>query len=210
MAQACARAGRDPAEVTIVAASKTVRANELVPFLDGGMLVYGENRVQEAKDKWPALRSRFPAAQLHLLGPLQSNKARDAVALFDSIHSLDRLSLARALARAVEAKGRQPQLFVQVNVGGEAQKSGVSPEDVDSFLAACGQDYGLAVSGLMCIPPAAEDPRLHFVRLGRIAADHGLADLSMGMSADYGTAIECGATHVRVGSEIFGARPRPA
>ncbi|MGH3914004.1 MAG: YggS family pyridoxal phosphate-dependent enzyme [Pseudonocardiaceae bacterium] len=207
VAQACAGAGREPSSVTLVAASKTVPVEILDRAIEAGHRVYGENRVQEAKAKWPALGERHPDVRLHLLGPLQSNKVRDALAVFDAIHSVDRPSLCRALARECAERGRQPELFVQVNTGAEAQKAGVAVPDVDGFLADCRNTYDLEISGLMCIPPADEPPAPHFTLLAEIAARHGLSQLSMGMSTDFATAIACGATHVRVGSAIFGSRP---
>ncbi|MFE2752596.1 YggS family pyridoxal phosphate-dependent enzyme [Actinosynnema sp. NPDC059335] len=208
IAEACAEAGRTPSSVTLVAASKTVPPEVLDVAIAAGQLVYGENRVQEAKAKWPGLRDRHPDVELHLIGPLQGNKVRDAVALFDAIHSLDRPALAAALARQCAAQGRQPRLLVQVNTGAEPQKAGVLPDAVDAFLDTCREEHGLAVSGLMCIPPADEPPEPHFALLADLAARNGLAVLSMGMSSDHTTAIRAGATHVRVGSAIFGARPR--
>ncbi|MEW2438637.1 YggS family pyridoxal phosphate-dependent enzyme [Streptomyces caniferus] len=210
IAAACARAGRPPESVTLVAASKTVSAEALVPAIDAGLRVYGENRVQEAQEKWPGLQERFPGLELHLIGPLQSNKARDAVALFDVIHSVDRPSLCRALARQCAAQDRHPRLFIQVNTGAEPQKAGVLPDEADAFVDTCRGVHGLDVRGLMCIPPAGEPPEPHFSTLAKIAARNGLDLLSMGMSGDYATAIEHGATHVRVGSAIFGARAYPA
>ncbi|MGY2048049.1 YggS family pyridoxal phosphate-dependent enzyme [Methylobacterium sp. JK268] len=198
---------RDPASVALIAVSKTVPAEGILPALDAGQRLFGENYVQEAKAKWPALRERVPDVELHMIGPLQSNKAREAVELFDVIHSLDRPSLAAALAREIARTGRRPRLLVQVNTGDEPQKGGVAPGEVDAFLAACREAHGLAVEGLMCIPPAEDPPSAHFALLARIAARHGLAMLSMGMSADYPAAIQMGATHVRVGTAIFGARP---
>jgi pyridoxal phosphate enzyme (YggS family) len=171
-----------------------------------GQSVFGENRVQEAKAKWPPLRARFPALELHLVGPLQSNKVKDALLLFDAIHSVDRASLCEALAKEMPKQARRPRLFVQVNTGAEPQKAGVLPEDTDAFLARCRDVYGLAIEGLMCIPPVAEAPAPHFALLAKIAARNGLKLLSMGMSADYPLAIEFGATHVRVGTAIFGDR----
>jgi PLP dependent protein len=207
---AIARAGRDfgrkPEAVTLVAVSKTKPAEMIVPVLEAGQIDFGENYVQEAKDKWPALRERFAKARLHMIGPLQSNKARDAVALFDVIQSLDRESLAKELVREIERAGKAPQLIVQVNTGAEPQKGGVLPGEADAFLELCRSRYGLTIAGLMCIPPAEDPPSPHFALLGKIAKRNGLAILSMGMSADYEAAIQLGATHVRVGSAIFGAR----
>ncbi len=209
VAAACAAVGRDPAAVTLVAVSKTFGAAAVEQALSAGQRVFGENRVQEAKAKWPALKQAWPDVELHLIGPLQSNKVRDAMALFDAIHSVDRPSLCEALAKEVARLGRQPLLLVQVNTGAESQKAGVLPEDADAFLAACRETYGLTISGLMCIPPVEETPAPHFALLAKIAARNGLTLLSMGMSADFTEAIAFGATHVRVGSAIFGARPRP-
>ncbi len=198
--------GREPEAVTLVAVSKTKPAEMIVPVLGAGQVDFGENYVQEAKEKWPALRERFPKARLHMIGPLQSNKARDAVALFDVIQSLDRESLAKELAREIERAGKAPELIVQVNTGAEPQKGGVLPGEADAFLELCRSRYSLTIAGLMCIPPAEDPPSPHFALLGKIAKRNGLAILSMGMSADYEAAIQLGATHVRVGSAIFGAR----
>ena len=207
---AIARATRDferePGSVTLIAVSKTMPAEAILPALEAGQRVFGENYVQEAKAKWPALKERFPDTELHMIGPLQSNKAREAVELFDAIHSLDRDSLAKELAREIARAGKAPRLFVQVNTGDEPQKGGVSPAKIDDFLEACRVHHGLVIEGLMCIPPADEPPSPHFALLAKIAARHGLPGLSMGMSADYEAAIQLGATHVRVGSAIFGAR----
>ncbi|HEU5126495.1 MAG TPA: YggS family pyridoxal phosphate-dependent enzyme [Glycomyces sp.] len=205
--EACRRAGRDPRSVTLVAVSKTVDADGIGRALDAGQRVFGENRVQEAKEKWPRLRSSHPDVELHMIGPLQSNKVRDAVALFDVVQSVDRRSLCKALAKQVQAQGRCPKLFVQINVGEEPQKSGVLPEHVDDFIAACRDEFGLDVAGLMCIPPHGRSPEPHFSRLASFAERNGVGLLSMGMSADFRPAIAHGATHVRVGSAIFGARP---
>jgi pyridoxal phosphate enzyme (YggS family) len=204
---AAADAGRDPAGVTLVAVSKTFAADAVRPVLEAGQRVFGENRVQEAQVKWPALREAFGGVELHLIGPLQTNKVRDAVALFDAIHTLDRPKLAAALASEIARSGRAPRLFVEVNTGAEPQKAGVLPEEADAFIAACRRDYGLAIAGLMCIPPADEVAAPHFALLAKIAARNGLPALSMGMSADFESAVRLGATHVRVGSAIFGARP---
>lgn len=198
--------GRKPDSVALVAVSKTKPAEMIVPVLEAGQIDFGENYVQEAKEKWPALRERFPDSRLHMIGPLQSNKARDAVALFDVIQSLDRESLAKELAREIERAGRAPELIVQVNTGAEPQKGGVMPGEADAFLELCRTRYGLTIAGLMCIPPAEDPPSPHFALLGKIAGRNGLSILSMGMSADYEAAIQLGATHVRVGSAIFGAR----
>jgi len=209
--RACRDAGRDPAAVTLVAVSKTFDAAAIEPVITAGQRVFGENRVQEAKAKWPPLiarqRESGSAIELHLVGPLQSNKAKDAVALFDAVHSVDRASVAEALAKEIARQGRRPLLFVEINTGAEPQKAGVQPQDADAFLAACRDRYALAISGLMCIPPVAEAPAPHFALTAKIARRNGLMLLSMGMSADFPVAIAFGATHVRVGSAIFGARP---
>jgi pyridoxal phosphate enzyme (YggS family) len=207
--RACRDAGRDPATVTLVAISKTFGAEAIEPIIAAGQRVFGENRVQEAKAKWPPLIARHSGIELHLVGSLQSNKAREAVALFDAIHSLDRTSLADALAKEITRQARRPLLFVEINSGAEAQKGGVQPQDADAFLAACRDRYGLSVSGLMCIPPVNDAPAPHFALTAKIARRNGLALLSMGMSADFPTAIAFGATHVRVGSAIFGPRDAP-
>jgi hypothetical protein len=206
IARACKDAGRDPAAVTLVAVSKTFAAAAIEPAIASGQRVFGENRVQEAKAKWPLLVEQHAGISLHLIGPLQSNKAKDGVALFDAIHSVDRESLCAALAKEIEKQGKSPTLFVQVNTGAEPQKAGVLPEQTDAFLAACRDSYGLTISGLMCIPPAEEAPGPHFALLAKIARRNGLDLLSMGMSADFASAIAMGATHVRVGSAIFGGR----
>jgi len=206
IARACHDAGRDPAGVTLVAVAKTVAAEAIEPAIAAGQRVFGENRVQEAKAKWPALIARHSGIALHLVGPLQSNKARDAVALFDAIHSVDRQSIAEALAKEMARQGRRLLLFAEVNTGAEPQKAGVPPQDADAFLSACRDRYGLMISGLMCIPPANEAPAPHFALIAQIARRNGLKLLSMGMSADFPTAIAFGATHVRVGTAIFGAR----
>jgi pyridoxal phosphate enzyme (YggS family) len=207
IARACRDAGRDVSEVTLVAVSKTFVADAIEPVIAAGQRVFGENRVQEAKSKWPPLLAKHPGLTLHLIGPLQSNKAKDAVALFDAIHSVDRPSLCVALAKEIAKQARQPLLFVEINTGAEAQKAGVRPQDADSFLDACRTTYGLNISGLMCIPPLEEVPAPHFALTAKIAKRNGLKLLSMGMSADFATAIALGATHVRVGSAIFGKRP---
>jgi pyridoxal phosphate enzyme (YggS family) len=206
IARACKDAGRDPVSVTLVAVSKTFGAEAIAPVIASGQRVFGENRVQEAKAKWPSLIEQHPDIELHLIGPLQSNKAKEAVALFDAIHSVDRASLCEALAKEIEKQGKTPTLFVQVNTGAEPQKAGVLPEGADAFLESCGDKYGLTISGLMCIPPADEAPGPHFALLATIARRNGLKLLSMGMSADFASAIAMGATHVRVGSAIFGGR----
>ena len=206
IAAACREAGRDPASVTLVAISKTFGADAIEPVIAAGQKVFGENRVQEAKAKWPALKDRHPGLELHLVGPLQSNKAKEAVALFDAIHSVDRTSLCAALAKEIARHGRSPTLFVEVNTGGESQKAGVFPDDADAFISACRDTYGLTISGLMCIPPLEEPPAPHFALLAKIARRNGLNLLSMGMSADFALAVRFGATHVRVGTAIFGSR----
>ncbi len=206
IARGCRDAGRDPASVTLIAVAKTFGADAIEPVIAAGQRVFGENRVQEAKAKWPALRARYGDLELHLVGSLQSNKAKEAVALFDAIHSVDRASLAAALAKEITAQARRPLLFVEINTGAEPQKAGVQPQDADAFLAACRDRYGLTIAGLMCIPPLDEAPAPHFALTARIARRNGLALLSMGMSADFATAIAFGATHVRVGTAIFGER----
>ncbi len=206
-ARACVEAGRDPASVTLVAVTKTFGADAIEPVITVGQRVFGENRVQEARAKWPPLIVRYPDLQLHLIGPLQSNKAKEAVALFDAIHTVDRPSLCAALAKEIDKQSRRPQLLVEVNTGAEAQKAGVLPEHADEFLQTCRDTYGLEIEGLMCIPPLDEAPAPHFALLAKIAKRNGLSILSMGMSADFTTAIAFGATHVRVGSAIFGERP---
>lgn len=198
--------GRDPASITLIAVSKTFPAEAIEPVLVAGHRVFGENYVQEAKGKWPALRERYPDVELHMIGPLQSNKAKDAVQLFDAIHTLDRTSLAEALAKEMAKQGRRPKILVQVNTGEEPQMGGVVPAEADAFIAACRERFGLPVGGLMCIPPADQPPSPHFALLNTIAARNGLAWLSIGMSADFEAAIQLGATHVRVGSAIFGSR----
>jgi pyridoxal phosphate enzyme (YggS family) len=207
--QACRAAGRDPASVSLVAVSKTFDAGAIGPVIAAGQTVFGENRVQEAKAKWPALTARHPGLELHLVGPLQSNKAREAVALFDAIHSVDRPSLCEALAKEMARQGRRPLLFVELNTGGEAQKAGVLPQDADRFIAACRATHGLPIAGLMCLPPLDEPPAPHFALTAKIARRNDLNLLSMGMSADFVAAIAFGATHVRVGSAIFGDRGHP-
>jgi pyridoxal phosphate enzyme (YggS family) len=206
IALACAQARRDPAEVTLVAVSKTFGADAIAPVLAAGQRVFGENRVQEAMGKWPALKAQYPGSELHLVGPLQSNKAKEAVALFEAIHSVDRPSLCEALAREIARQGRTPILFAEINSGGEPQKSGVLPQEADGFLERCRSTYGLPIAGLMCLPPLGEPPAPHFALTAKIAHRNGLRLLSMGMSADFALAITFGATHVRVGTAIFGER----
>jgi hypothetical protein len=206
IARACRDAGRERASVTLIAVSKTFDAGAITPVIESGQRVFGENRVQEAKGKWPALMQAYPGVRLHLIGPLQSNKAKEAVALFDAIHSVDRPSICEALAKQIDSQKRLPELFVQLNTGEEPQKAGVTPADADGFIAACRDKYGLRISGLMCIPPLNEPPAPHFALTAKIAARNGLKNLSMGMSADFALAIQFGATHVRIGSAIFGHR----
>jgi len=206
IARACKDARRDRASVTLIAVSKTFAADAIIPVIESGQRVFGENRVQEAKAKWPALISSYQGLALHLIGPLQSNKTKEAVALFEAIHSVDRASLCQALAKEIESQKRRPQLFVQINTGEEPQKAGIAPQDADAFIASCRNNFGLEISGLMCIPPVDEAPAPHFALTAKLAARNGLKNLSMGMSADYAVAIQFGATHIRVGSAIFGHR----
>jgi pyridoxal phosphate enzyme (YggS family) len=205
IAAAEAAAGRAPGSVTLIAVSKVQPLDRVVAVLDAGHRVFGENYVQEAAGKWPGLRAQFPGVQVHMIGPLQTNKAKPALDLFDAIHTIDRPSLAERLARLVQGAGRCPDLFVQVNTGAEPQKAGVLPGDADGFVAQC-RGLDLPLAGLMCIPPEDEDPAPHFAMLRAMAARNGLSGLSMGMSSDFEAAIAHGATHVRVGSAIFGAR----
>lgn len=208
IAKAESDAKRPAGSVALVAVSKTFPAEAIEPVLAAGQRVFGENYVQDAKAKWPDLRQRYPDAEVHMIGPLQSNKAKEAVALFDVIETLDRPSLARELQKEIQKAGgtRAPRFLVQVNTGAEPQKGGVLPEEADAFIKVCREQYGLAVEGLMCIPPADEPPAPHFALLTTIARRNGLKVISMGMSADYPVAIAMGATHVRVGSAIFGSR----
>jgi pyridoxal phosphate enzyme (YggS family) len=206
IARACKEARRDRASVTLIAVSKTFAAEAISPVIDAGQRIFGENRVQEAKAKWPGLMQAYSGLVLHLIGPLQSNKAKEAVALFDAIHSVDRPSICEALAKEIKSQNRQPQLFVQLNTGEEPQKAGIAPGDADAFIASCREKYGLEISGLMCIPPVNDPPAPHFALTAKIAARNGLKNLSMGMTADFAVAIQLGATHVRVGSAIFGHR----
>lgn len=210
IAESARKADRDPADVTLVAVSKTKPAALIARALAAGQREFGENRVQEAEEKWPALRDAFPQAELHLIGPLQTNKIRKAVALFDVIETVDRPKLAKALAREMEKQDVRRDCFIQVNTGAEPQKAGILPDECDAFLRDCIETLNLPVVGLMCIPPVGEEPSLHFGLLREIARRHGLAGLSMGMSADYPVAVAFGATHVRVGSAIFGARDYPS
>ena len=206
IARACQEARRERASVMLIAVSKTFEAEAISPVIEAGQRVFGENRVQEAKAKWPALAATCPGIALHLIGPLQSNKAKEAVALFDAIHSVDRPSICEALAKEMNSQNRRPELFVQINTGEEPQKAGIAPGDADAFIANCRDHYGLVISGLMCIPPVDQAPAPHFALTAKIAARNGLKNLSMGMSADFAIAIQFGATHVRVGSAIFGHR----
>ncbi len=210
IADAAKRAGRDTADVSLVAVSKTFDAEAIRPVIDAGQILFGENRVQEAMGKWPGLKQEFPDVRVHLIGPLQTNKARDAVALFDAIETVDRPKLARTLAKEMDAADRRIPVFVQVNTGAEPQKAGVLPDETDALVTLCREECGLDVMGLMCIPPIEEEPSLHFALLEKIAERNGLAALSMGMSADFEIAVEFGATHVRVGSAIFGTRTQTA
>jgi len=206
LAQAAQAAGRRTEDVRLVAVSKTHPAERIAPLLDAGQRLFGENRVQEAEGKWPDLRLRWPDLRLHLIGPLQTNKVREAVTLFDAIETVDREKLARALAGEMVRSGRL-DCFIQVNTGAEPQKAGVLPEEADRLIGLCRDDLGLSVAGLMCIPPVEEDPARHFDLLAEMAARHGLSGLSMGMSGDFPAAIAHGATHIRVGTAIFGRRP---
>lgn len=198
--------GRTAADVELIAVSKTYDGEAIRPVLDAGHRVFGENRVQEADAKWPALRGSYPGIKLHLIGPLQSNKARQAVELFDAIHTVDRTKIAEAIAAEMHRQGKQLELFVQVNTGEEPQKAGIPPSEAVAFVAFCRERLNLKIEGLMCIPPVEEEPAVHFALLGELARECGLSRLSMGMSSDYEIAIHFGATHVRVGSAIFGSR----
>lgn len=206
MAEAARNAGRAPEDVTLVAVSKTFDEAAIRPLIAAGQRVFGENRVQESAHKWPALRAQHADIELHLIGPLQTNKVDDALALFDVIHTLDRDRLALALVRAREKGKALPRLLVQVNTGEEPQKAGLAPGEVDAFLARCRDEWQLEIEGLMCIPPVDEEPALHFALLEKLARRNGLRGLSMGMSGDFEKAIAFGATHVRVGSALFGSR----
>jgi pyridoxal phosphate enzyme (YggS family) len=206
IARAEAKAGRPAGSVTLVAVSKTFDADAIRPFIESGQHVFGENRVQEAQAKWPGLRAGRPDIELHLIGPLQSNKAKEAVALFDAIETVDRDKIAAALAAETKRQDRSPKLYVQVNTGSEPQKAGIDPREAVAFVKRCRETHGLAIAGLMCIPPVDENPGPHFALLEKLARQAGVSKLSMGMSADYETAIAFGATSVRVGSAIFGTR----
>jgi pyridoxal phosphate enzyme (YggS family) len=206
IARACGDAGRATGSVTLVAVSKTFGAEAIEPVIAAGQRVFGENRVQEAKAKWPALRARHPGIELHLIGPLQSNKAREAVAMFDAIHTIDRPKIAQAIAEEMAKQGRRLKLFIEVNTGEEPQKAGIMPKEAAGLLRLCREELALDIAGLMCIPPQNEEAAVHFAFLAKLARELGLTHLSMGMSADFESAIAFGATYVRVGSEIFGAR----
>jgi PLP dependent protein len=206
IAAAARAAGREPASVNLVAVTKTFGAEHITPVLDAGHPLFGENRVQEAKAKWPALRERYPGIELHLIGPLQSNKAKEAVALFDAIHTIDRPKIAQAVAEEMAKQGRRLKLFIEVNTGEEPQKAGIMSKEAAGLLRLCREELKLDIAGLMCIPPQDEEAAVHFAFLAKLARELGLAHLSMGMSADFETAIAFGATYVRVGSQIFGTR----
>ncbi len=210
LAAASQSAGRDPGDINLVAVSKTKTADEIRPVLDAGQRLFGENRIQEAAAKWPALRQAYGDVTLHLIGPLQTNKAAAAVELFDAIETLDREKLARLLALEMVKQSRRPDCFIQVNTGAEPQKAGIAPAAADSFIALCRGELSLPIVGLMCIPPVDDDPRPHFDLLAEIAQRNSIAFLSMGMSSDFEIAIQQGATHVRIGSAIFGERATPA
>jgi len=206
IAHVAEKSGRRPGDVTLVAVSKTFDAEAIQPVIDAGQRVFGENRVQEAQGKWPALKEKTPGIELNLIGPLQSNKAADAVALFDVVQSVDREKIARVLAEECEKQARSLRFYVQVNTGLEPQKAGIDPRETVAFVTLCRDELKLPVEGLMCIPPAEENPGPHFALLAKLARECGLKKLSMGMSGDFETAVEFGATSVRVGSAIFGAR----
>ncbi len=206
IAKAATGARRDVSSVHLIAVSKTFDGGDIVPVIEAGHRVFGENRVQEAKAKWPDLKVRVPGLELHLIGPLQSNKTKEAVELFDAIHTIDRPKIAEAVAAEMVRQGKRLQLFVQVNTGEEPQKAGVMPREAPAFVAMCRDQLKLEIAGLMCIPPVDEEPAVHFAFLSKLAHDLGVPGLSMGMSGDFETAIEFDATHVRVGSAIFGVR----
>ena len=210
IASAAREVGRNPASVHLIAVSKTFIAEDILPVIEAGHRVFGENRVQEAQGKWPELKARFPDLQLHLIGPLQSNKAKEAVALFDAIHTIDRPKIAEAIAAEMPKQGKRLQLFVQVNTGEEPQKAGVMPREASAFVAMCRTTLKLEITGLMCIPPVEEEPAVHFAFLAKLSRELRLPGLSMGMSGDFETAVQFGATYVRVGSAIFGGRDAPA
>jgi pyridoxal phosphate enzyme (YggS family) len=206
IARAARDAGREPQDVTLVCVSKTFAAQDITPVIGAGERVFGENRVQEALEKWPPLKASHPGLELHLIGPLQSNKAHDAVAFFDVIETVDREKIAKGLAAEIQKTSRHPRLYVQVNTGAEPQKAGILPLEADAFIASCRNTFGLEISGLMCIPPLDDQASPHFAFLNQIAARNGILALSMGMSADFEFAIQLGATHIRIGSAIFGER----
>lgn len=206
IAQAARDCARAVDEITLVCVSKTFPAADIAPVLDIGERIFGENKVQEARAKWPALKQLYPDVELHLIGPLQTNKVREAVEFFDCIETVDRPKLAAEIAREIARGSRRPKLYVQVNTGAEPQKAGILPQDADAFIACCRKDHGLEISGLMCIPPVDEQASPHFALLSEIAKRNGIAILSMGMSADFELAIQLGATHVRIGTAIFGKR----
>lgn len=206
MAASAQAVHRDPASVTLIAVSKTFDAAEIRPALEAGHRTFGENRVQESQSKWPELKAAFPGVALHLIGPLQSNKAKEAVALFDAIHTIDRIKIAQAVSAEMDKQGKPLQLFIQVNTGAEPQKAGIAPAEAASFVRHCREDLRLQIFGLMCIPPVEEECAVHFAFLAKLAKELGIYGLSMGMSGDFETAIEFGATHVRVGSSVFGSR----
>ena len=210
IAAAAREAKRDPASVRLIAVTKTFDAEHIEPVLDVGHRIFGENRVQEAKSKWPDLRARYPDIELHLIGPLQSNKAKEAVALFDAIHTIDRPKIAHAIAEEMAKQAKPLQLFIQVNTGEEPQKAGVLPKETAGLLRLCREELKLEIAGLMCIPPMDEEPGVHFAFLAKLARELGLDCLSMGMSADFEAAVAFGATHMRVGSQIFGSREQGA
>ena len=209
VAAAASKSGRAPTDIMLIAVSKVQPDVRVKTVLDQGQRVFGENKVQEAQGKWPEFCGQYPDINLHLIGPLQTNKVKPALALFDAIHTLDRPKLARKLSVEIQALGHAPQLFIQVNTGAEPQKSGVLPDDLDGFVSQCRKEFGLSITGLMVIPPINEEPSLHFALLAKMAKRNGLAGLSMGMSSDFESAIALGATHIRVGSAIFGARVAP-
>jgi PLP dependent protein len=210
IALAAEAADRDPAEVRLVAVTKTVASSAIEEAINAGQRIFGENRVQEARNKWPDLREQHAGLELHLIGPLQTNKVRDAVALFDVIETVDRPKLARALAEEMRRAGKSPRLFAQINTGEEPQKAGVLPGEVDEFITLCRETFGLSIEGLLCIPPLDEEPATHFALLAKIAERLGVKELSMGMSGDFARALQFGATYVRIGTAIFGARPPTA
>lgn len=203
---ACKASGRNMSDVTLIAVSKVQPNSRVADVLKQGHLQFGENKVQEAQGKWPDFRLQNPDVKIHLIGPLQTNKIKPALDLFDAIHTVDRPKLARKLATEIQTRGVSPELFIQVNTGEEPQKAGVMPQDLDQFVAQCRQEFDLSISGLMVIPPIDEEPSLHFALLAKMAKRNGIKGLSMGMSSDFESAIALGATHIRVGSAIFGAR----